>query len=1389
MSTKSKGFFKKLLSSVLSAACLFSGTAVLSSAVISSTAPVEVSAAAASDAPPFSWDNATVYFLLTDRFNNGNTSNDHSYGRGCDQNGNVLSGYKTEAAFQGGDFAGITQKINDGYFTDLGVNAIWLSAPYEQIHGYVVGGNGNPSYLHYAYHGYYVLDYTETDKNFGTKEEFKTMVDTAHEHGIRIVLDIVMNHAGYNDLKTMSEYNFCPASGWESYYYSHQNTNNTDYHGGIDYTGSADVWRKWWGPDWIRAGLPGGYEKGGGEVAGSLEGLPDFKTESGTTVGIPEVLKTKWTKEGTYDAKVAKYGSSGTVRSYLVKWLTEWVKEYGVDGFRCDTAKHVEMESWKALKDAGKAALKEWRQNNPSAPGANWTDDFWMTGECFGHRADKSNYFTSGAFDSMINFSFTGVGQCNVPAAGSVDGVYSDYATKFNNDPSFNMLTYLASHDTTLITGDRKYAGSFLLMCPGGVQIYYGDEICRPMAQVSSDSTAGAGHMFRSFMNWDSMDKGVLAHWQKLGQFRNNHLAVGAGQHKVISSYSADSGYTFSRTYSKGDIDDKVVVTLFAPANKELTIDVNGVFAEGTEVTNFYDDTTCKVSGGKVTFNTGANGTILIQEPSGKKGRVNVTHINKDTGTTIKTETMSGLIGEAYTAQPLNQEGFVVSSVTGSKTGTFGETEQSVTFYYTFDSSNYAYVVVKHVDASSGAEIAESETKSAKVGSTYSVSPATIKDYEVDLTKSDSATGTVKSGTNTVTFKYNYVEPTSLRVHYYNANNWASVNMYAYTGDDDATAKRYLGEWPGKAMTSEGDGWFVCDVPDVESARVLFNAGYSGPQEPAQDVPGYQVSGEVWLKNGKTASAGKVVVVHSGSDGKTLATETLKGMSGESYTTSAKTFTGYTLESTPSNASGTFSEGTVTVTYTYKADAKPDDFQNTSKVSASTITLGNSVTVTAASTGGSGTAQYAVYYKQKTQTAWTKVRDYATGTSIKVTPKAATKYTIRVKAKDGSGTVKNKDLTITVKPNEFANTSKVSASTITLGNSVTVTCASTGGSGTKQYAVFYKQNSQSSWTKVRGYATGTSVKVTPKAATKYTIRVKVKDGAGTIKDKDIAVTVKPAPLTNTSKVSATTINYGDSVKVTCASTGGSGTKQYAVFYIKSGQSSWTKIKGYTTATTATVTPKGTGTYTIRVKAKDGAGTVENKDFKITVKSNPLVNTSTLSSAAILHGKTVTVNCSSTGGVGTKQYAVFYKRATSSEWTTAQGLSTKTSVSIKPASAVVYDVCVKVKDANGTISKQYMTVAVNKQSASFVNSSKVSATSVTKGTKITITGASSNATDMAMYKYEYKSEDAAVYTTIKDYTTSTTAAFTPTKAGRYFVRVIALDMTPNTKVKYFTITVK
>ena len=143
------------------------------------------SALAAPQKPmPFMWENATVYFLLTDRFANGDRSNDLAYGRKADAA--PLRGYL------GGDLKGLTAKVNAGYFDSLGVNAIWLTPPVEQIHAGTDEGTGKS----YGFHGYWARDFTAVDANLGTEQDFRDFVDAAHARGIRVLLDVVMNHTG-----------------------------------------------------------------------------------------------------------------------------------------------------------------------------------------------------------------------------------------------------------------------------------------------------------------------------------------------------------------------------------------------------------------------------------------------------------------------------------------------------------------------------------------------------------------------------------------------------------------------------------------------------------------------------------------------------------------------------------------------------------------------------------------------------------------------------------------------------------------------------------------------------------------------------------------------------------------------------------------------------------------------------------------------------------------------------------------------------------------------------------------------------------------------------------------------------------------------------------------
>ena len=599
---------------------------VMSLCAVSFTANAESNNATPTSVTDFTWDNATVYFLLTDRFANGDESNDHSYNRGLNLDGTVAD-YNKVASFQGGDFKGLTEKIEEGYFNDLGVNAIWVSGWYEQQHGYSVGGDGKNSFPHYAYHGYYALDFTELDKNFGTEEEFKAMIDAAHEKGLRVVMDVVMNHPGYNNIYDMNEYGYGTLKeGWEDVYYNYSSVNQTNYHAKIDYNSNADDWANWWGSDWMRAGLAGYQTNDKTELTQSVTYLPDFKTESTTAVELPQILKTKWEREGTLETKTAeldatieKYGlGEKTVTNHLVAWYAQWVEQFGIDGFRCDTAKHVDLESWKALSEACTQALENWRTDNPDAVGADWDEDFWMTGEAFGQTLNENGYYENG-FESMINFAFsassTGSGDNGMLKVRDINKTYANYAEQINTNDNFNVLTYISSHDTGLCRKDIYYQASAMLLLPGGVQIFYGDESNRQYVDCTIHD-----HENRSFMNWDDIDTNandatnIQAHWQTVGQFRNSHVAVGAGSHK---SLTATSGVAFARTYDKNDIYDKVVCVIDADANKDVTINLFGSFMNGTEVENVYTGETATVEGGKVTFDSGDSGTILIEQVGG----------------------------------------------------------------------------------------------------------------------------------------------------------------------------------------------------------------------------------------------------------------------------------------------------------------------------------------------------------------------------------------------------------------------------------------------------------------------------------------------------------------------------------------------------------------------------------------------------------------------------------------------------------------------------------------------------------------------------------------------------------------------------------------------------
>lgn len=506
---------------------------------------------------PFTWEGANIYFLLTDRFNNGNSENDISFDR--TEETALLRG------FEGGDIQGITQKIEEGYFTDLGINSIWFTPIVEQIHGPTNEGTGNT----YGYHGYWAKDWTAIDPSFGTRKDLDKLVKTAHAQGIRVLLDVVLNHTG-------------------------------------PVTEKDPVWPE----EWVRTGPPCEFTTYENTTACTLvKNLPDILTESNDPVELPDALLAKWKEEGRLSQELdelqlffERTGYPRAPRYYIIKWLTDYINDFGVDGFRVDTVKHVNENAWSDLYKESNYAFETWKKKNPDHILDN--NPFYMVGEVYNYGisggrefdfGDKKVDFFNYGFKSLINFDL------KVDAHKDYETIFKKYNRFLNTKlKGKSVLNYLTSHDDgSPFDKERKrpfYTANVLLLTPGASQVYYGDETARSLTIEGTEGDA----TLRSFMNWEDLDslpqtQKIHKHWQKLGQFRRNHPAVGAGKHKRL----AKSPYVFSRTYMNGDYKDKVVVGLNLPKGKK-SLWVKGFFGDGTKLYDTYSETEVMVTNGKV---------------------------------------------------------------------------------------------------------------------------------------------------------------------------------------------------------------------------------------------------------------------------------------------------------------------------------------------------------------------------------------------------------------------------------------------------------------------------------------------------------------------------------------------------------------------------------------------------------------------------------------------------------------------------------------------------------------------------------------------------------------------------------------------------------------------
>lgn len=316
----------------IGAAALCAGLAMAATA-FTAAAQASGQEAAVRDRPA---EDEVIYFLLPDRFANGDPAND----RGGLQGDRLQTGYDPAdpGFYHGGDLRGLMQRLD--YLQGLGVTALWIAPPF--VNKPVQGPSGHESA---AYHGYWITDFTRIDPHFGTNDEFRALVEAAHARGIKVYLDIVINHTA-----DVIRYRECPA-------------NDCGYRWKGDYPYQR---RGGLGGEPVNAGFTGDPGSDFSTLTSADYAYTPYNPAGEETVKVPDWLNdvslyhnrgnSAWYSEARMDGDFSGLDDLFTEHPRVIQGFIDiyggWIDEYGVDGFRIDTARHVNPEFWQVFVPA-----------------------------------------------------------------------------------------------------------------------------------------------------------------------------------------------------------------------------------------------------------------------------------------------------------------------------------------------------------------------------------------------------------------------------------------------------------------------------------------------------------------------------------------------------------------------------------------------------------------------------------------------------------------------------------------------------------------------------------------------------------------------------------------------------------------------------------------------------------------------------------------------------------------------------------------------------------------------------------------------------------------------------------------------------------------------------
>ncbi|MFJ4790526.1 pullulanase-type alpha-1,6-glucosidase [Streptomyces sp. NPDC088794] len=550
------------------------------------------------------------YFVMPDRFANGDTAND----RGGLTGSRLSTGYDpTDKGFyQGGDLKGLTNKLD--YIKGLGTTAIWMAPIFKNQ---PVQGTGSDASA--GYHGYWITDFTRVDPHFGTNQDLTTLISKAHAKGMKVFFDVITNHtADVVDYEEKS-YDYLSKGAFPYLTKDGEPFDDADY---------ADGKREFPAVD-----------------ADSFPRTPTVPAAK-KDVKVPSWLNdpTMYHNRGdsTYAGENATYGDfSGLddlwterpeVVSGMEKIYQRWVRDFGVDGFRIDTVKHVNMEFW-----------TQWATALDTYAAQHGRKDFFMFGEVYSADTSiTSPYVTQGRLDATLDFPFQDAARSYASQGGSARKLASvfgdDYKYTTDKANAYEQVTFLGNHDmgrvgyfleqdnpqatdAEILAKDRL-ANELMFLSRGNPVVYYGDEqgftgsggdkdarqtmFASKVADYLDDDEIGTDRTHAS----DAYDTSAPLYEQisALSKLRKANPALTDGVQ--TERYAADGSgiYAFSRNATGSGADRTEYVVAFNNAGEAKS----ATFATGSAAMNFRG-----IYGTSATVTSGADRQITVTVPAG----------------------------------------------------------------------------------------------------------------------------------------------------------------------------------------------------------------------------------------------------------------------------------------------------------------------------------------------------------------------------------------------------------------------------------------------------------------------------------------------------------------------------------------------------------------------------------------------------------------------------------------------------------------------------------------------------------------------------------------------------------------------------------------------------